>query len=359
MIDLLKPSVKKNNNFGTLHLVGAMFVMLGHQFVLQGKSINIIFGLPLHGIGLRIILLISGYFIAKSVIKMPKTLHCVILFVIRRFKRIYPELIICVVMSSLIIGPLFSHLPYSEYIASMAWWRYIKMNVLLFPVFDIADVFSTNPYPLVINGSLWTLPIEMLAYVYLLIVAKISKSRRVFILYCSLPIIASVIKLAFCDDMQLIVHGTDWLNALIPMMYIFMGAIVSQCEHQFVIRQRTFFLALFASLVLASCASYMINEIICLVLISFFVFYICFQEEQGLKLKILNSEYAYGLYLWGFVVQQSLIATIIVDGRTDIHPILMFIPSFIITYLLAAISYVFVNLYLNRHCLVRACKGKP
>ena len=67
-----------------------------------------------------------------------------------------------------------------------------------------------------------------------------------------------------------------------------------------------------------------------------------FAEKQKLSLKFVKSEYAYGLYLWGFVVQQCLIQKCYVESSILPTPNFLFIASFFVTYVLAMVSYNFV-----------------
>ena len=56
----------RNNNIGTLHLLAAIFVMLGHQFALLNCPNISILGTQIQIIGIRTIFLLSGYLITKS-----------------------------------------------------------------------------------------------------------------------------------------------------------------------------------------------------------------------------------------------------------------------------------------------------
>jgi peptidoglycan/LPS O-acetylase OafA/YrhL len=67
--------------------------------------------------------------------------------------------------SALVLGTLTTTLGKREYLGHPATWDYITHNVLLFPQqYVLPGVFTANPYPSAVNGSLWSLPVEVLGY---------------------------------------------------------------------------------------------------------------------------------------------------------------------------------------------------
>ena len=53
-----------------------------------------------------------------------------------------------------------------HYFASPAPWAYSVVNILTASMYVLPSVFAHNPFPSA-NGSLWSLPLEVLAYVLL------------------------------------------------------------------------------------------------------------------------------------------------------------------------------------------------
>ena len=45
--------MEKENNFSAIHLGAALLVVLGHQYVLMGSSVPLIFGVDINGFGIQ------------------------------------------------------------------------------------------------------------------------------------------------------------------------------------------------------------------------------------------------------------------------------------------------------------------
>ena len=82
-------------------------------------------------------------------------------FFMRRSLRIFPVLWVLVFWAIFLLGPVFSTLRLTDYFAASETWRYLSMALLL-PRHALPGVFADNPFPLAVNGSLWTLPVEFL-----------------------------------------------------------------------------------------------------------------------------------------------------------------------------------------------------
>ena len=73
--------------------------------------------------------------------------------------------------------------------------------------------------------------------------------------------------------------------------------------------------------------------------ISYFILSLMLADNQNLKLKFIKGEYAYGMYLWGFPVQQCVVQKLFVEQGMAWHPFVYFCISAVITYLIAMVSY--------------------
>ena len=53
----------RSNNFALLHIIGALFVFVGHFYILYFNNGNVplLFGVQIHGIGLEILFIISAF----------------------------------------------------------------------------------------------------------------------------------------------------------------------------------------------------------------------------------------------------------------------------------------------------------
>ncbi|UAJ10172.1 acyltransferase family protein [Glacieibacterium megasporae] len=147
---------KRTSLFDYLRLGGAIAVLVGHSYVLTNSPVPTIGGIGPHGLGVMLFFAISGYLITGSWRADPNIAR----YAEKRARRIMPALIVVVLATALLLGPVLSNDP--TYAAGA--WRYIWRNLLLLPLHVLPGVFTSNPLPAV-NGSLWTLPVEAFMYV--------------------------------------------------------------------------------------------------------------------------------------------------------------------------------------------------
>jgi peptidoglycan/LPS O-acetylase OafA/YrhL len=157
---------ESGNNFDFLRVLAALMVLISHSYVLSGRPgdepLLRLTGLEGFGeLGVSAFFVISGFLIAASFERTPN----VPAFVANRVLRIVPALAVVVVLSALILGPLVSSLPVSDYFGRSQTWSYVARNILVYPVtYELPGVFDGNPFPRAVNGSLWTLRLEFTFY---------------------------------------------------------------------------------------------------------------------------------------------------------------------------------------------------
>jgi peptidoglycan/LPS O-acetylase OafA/YrhL len=91
-------------------------------------------------------------------------------FVVARGLRIFPGLIVCVLATALMAGPLVSSLAFGDYVMADELRAYIVRTLSLSTgMATLPGVFEANPAAGVINSSIWTLKYEVLCYAILAI----------------------------------------------------------------------------------------------------------------------------------------------------------------------------------------------
>lgn len=150
------------NNFDALRLVGALSVMFAHAFALRGRpdDIPMVLGHPLQTIGVIVFFAISGYLITASFQRSRNP----VTYLVARCLRIFPALVVVVVLSAYVLGPLVTTLSRDEYLAHPWTHEYVTNNIRLWVQFPLPGVWDDLPLPGVVNGSLWTLFVEFLCY---------------------------------------------------------------------------------------------------------------------------------------------------------------------------------------------------
>jgi len=151
----------QKNSLDLLRLVAATLVLYSHQHALTGLNEPSFFGWnTFGGAGVTIFFFLSGMLVWSSWERDPDVKR----FFMRRSLRIFPALWVVVLATVFLLGPVFSNLSAEDYFASSQTWRYLS-TALLVVRNVLPGVFADNPYPMAVNGSLWTLPVEFLCYV--------------------------------------------------------------------------------------------------------------------------------------------------------------------------------------------------
>ena len=152
------------NNFDFLRIVAACLVIFAHQFALMAQDAPVFFPVRYGELGVCIFFTISGYLVTKSWTNDPHIFR----FAARRFLRIWPALLVVTSLAALVLGPIMTDLSLSSYFHSKETWTYF--NALLLKIqFLLPGVFLTNPYPIAVDGALWSIPLEVKWYFILLI----------------------------------------------------------------------------------------------------------------------------------------------------------------------------------------------
>lgn len=157
------------NNFDFLRLLFATFVIITHSYTLSGMPEADWLSqlserqLTFSYLGVRGFFIISGYLIFESLMRS----DTLISYTKKRILRIFPALIAVLILTVLVFGPLATEENLSGYIQNPTAYSYIPSNIILLGrmQWGIDYILDYNPYPNVINGSLWTIPYELLMYI--------------------------------------------------------------------------------------------------------------------------------------------------------------------------------------------------
>jgi peptidoglycan/LPS O-acetylase OafA/YrhL len=163
------------NNFDLLRLCAALLVFWFHAFVFTGRPTPMLFSWVAAGpLGVFIFFLISGYLISKSWEADPHALR----FLARRALRIFPALLVLVLLTTLLLGPALTTLPLHDYFRHPSFGDYFY-NAVLQPRYALPGVFEHQAASQAVNGSLWSLPVEFTLYLGLLLLGMARVPRWV------------------------------------------------------------------------------------------------------------------------------------------------------------------------------------
>lgn len=152
---LARVGADRRFNFDLLRLGCAIAVIVSHAFPLTtgiAESEPLFdHGIALGGYEVIVFFAISGFLIAGSFDRRPDALQ----FAIARARRIYPALLVVLLVSTLLLGAAVTDLAPSNYYGNFATLEYLASNATFdTTVKGLPGVFVDNPHRYTINGSL-------------------------------------------------------------------------------------------------------------------------------------------------------------------------------------------------------------
>ncbi|HET6692864.1 MAG TPA: acyltransferase, partial [Pedococcus sp.] len=119
------------------------------------------FGTSLGNLGVLVFFAVSGLLIRRSWDHDPRARD----FWAKRALRLLPALAVTAVLTAFVLGPAVTSARLGTYFTSWETWIYPVRLVLMVPFgAQLPGVFDDNVYAGAVNGSLWSLPLEVLAY---------------------------------------------------------------------------------------------------------------------------------------------------------------------------------------------------
>jgi peptidoglycan/LPS O-acetylase OafA/YrhL len=324
--------IRNTNNFDFLRFSAATLVILTHSYGLLGIN-NDLFStlngyMSLGGLGVAIFFLISGYLICKSWENKPEPIN----YFWKRSLHIIPGLVGASLFTVFVIGLLVTNISKINYLTSIDTWTYFFRVIGIFSMFKMSDslpgVFTNNIYPIAVNGSLWTLPIEATMYVILFLIGFIGLLKKKSIIPIS---IASMVLLYIFSSYTPIL--SNYLMSFLNLAtYFFIGIVF------YIYREHIRFdykIAVFLLSIWLISFKSPLYQYISYITISYIVFYIAFLKIDKLNNFGAHGDFSYGLYIYGCPIQQ----TIVYVSNGNLTIISMFSLSMILTFVMAFLSW--------------------
>jgi peptidoglycan/LPS O-acetylase OafA/YrhL len=162
----------KSNNFDLIRLAAALQVAVVHLLHHQGldSDHNILTVLARYFPGVPIFFFVSGFLISQSFDRNPSLAD----FTLNRCLRIYPALIVCFLVSILSVYAAGYFRIQSPGLISFASWAAAQLSFLQFYNPDFMRHYGTG----VLNGSVWTIGVELQFYALIPLIYWLMHSRR-------------------------------------------------------------------------------------------------------------------------------------------------------------------------------------
>jgi peptidoglycan/LPS O-acetylase OafA/YrhL len=284
---------KNNNNFNLTRLIAALLVIYGHSFTLfySGKHSDMISQLIYFtnsgGLSLNIFFFLSGLLITSSFEN-----NNAFQFIKHRLFRLLPALFVCTMFTVFIVGPITTSWKLSDYFLNSNTWLYFFNNISIYKIsFLLPGVFTSNYYPNIVNGSLWSLSLELKCYVLVLLLGIINVFKRkrytviaIMLIYtCTLFNNTSLNRFLFREQFILFLIGC--------LAYVFRNQI-----------KIDFKIAIVSVILCAINCFFHCYEIIFWIGLAYLVLF--FSSIELIRDIKIPGDYSYGIYIYGFLVQQ-------------------------------------------------------
>ncbi len=312
----------KKNAFGFFRFVLAALVIVSHSYPIGGfghDPLEILTRgrLSLGLLAVAMFFVLSGFLITRS------ALHKSIgRFLWHRFLRLFPGYWVCLIVSAFVLAPMVCQIEYSHAYRIFAApydspqlyftrnFAILHLNhwsisgVMNISPQSIGRTLHQNPFPFVFNGSIWTLPYELICYLsvaVLAVVGLLKHARRVLLLL-------------FVADWAL--YALNWLapsmfHDLFPFrcmaelvmlpLYFLAGTIC------FLYRKKIVFsptrLGLSALVLVCALSNRWFGVVAPIALPYLFFWLAC---KMPLYRFDARGDYSYGLYIYAFPIEQTL-----------------------------------------------------
>ena len=147
-------------------MIAASSVLVSHAYPISlgvgaAEPLDDIIGRSLGWTAVAVFFVISGFLITRSFDQRRHVKD----WLAARFLRLFPGLFVVLIVTAFLYGPVTTALPIGSYFSNSETFTYVPRNLTLaFLQNGLPGVLETNPFPVAINGSLWTLFHEVACY---------------------------------------------------------------------------------------------------------------------------------------------------------------------------------------------------
>ena len=315
-------STGKENSIALLRLVAALAVIYGHSYavVIYGGQdwVTEVTGYAhAGGVAVDFFFLLSGFLVTASLLK-----RGALSYVASRFLRLFPALWVYLLITTFIAGPVLSTLPLSDYFSDQQTYKYLmNLGLGLSTEWFLPGVFEQNRSHGV-NGSIWSVILEIRMYLYLLLIYILGffKSRLRFnisLLFLVVLVWSGVIAipgisgstdshvaLLFCIGSFLYVNRDSVVAQPLVVLGAFALAAATHNTDKFQYAYIFLLTCLFCSVAFLKAGS--------------------FFNRFG--------DYSYGVYLWGWPVQQ-VVVMLMPDVSAPLNAVISMLLSLLVAFL--------------------------
>jgi peptidoglycan/LPS O-acetylase OafA/YrhL len=333
----LSDCISKGDNLETIRLLAATGVVFGHSFALAMRGhagvpdpVSVLFpGTYSGSLAVEAFFFISGFLITNSLIS--KSNPSVLQFLRARAVRVLPAFIVMLISTTFLMAPLTSNSNLLDYWQDPATYRYffsmLSLEMLLNreTIWTIAGTFEGHQSA-ALNGSLWSLFYEVKLYLI--------SGLGVWVGAYKWPQLGSA--LFFVGLLLTLSQGANQTPNNFVMNAVFMYALGAMVR----CHASRLTVTIFPLLIVSALVFFFRHTSAALLLYSLWIAsaVIYFAYAINIVRVKLPGDYSYGLFLWSFPIQQLL-----AWYWPTLEPYRFFVTSFAISFMVAILSWHFVE----------------
>ncbi len=320
------------NSFSALRLIMALAVLISHAVFLATGSFSdeplvAWTGYSLGQYGVQGFFILSGIVVSQSLMQRGDFVD----YGRARAMRIFPALIVCVLVTVLVIGPQLTVLGTGTYFKSTGVVVYMAKTLSLSTgSATLPGVFDTNPAAGVVNQSLWTLKYEVSCYLLLGLIAALiwrARDRR-----RATMIAVGAWALLILAMRPNLTHGGNFLETL-TYFTLFFGTGVAAYLMADKIRLGWQPLVALGVLFAVSIET-QFAEISSALFVGYGLLWLATWRFGALRAFANSNDYSYGTYIYSYPVTQVVLAL-----WPGIHLLALIIITLGVTLLLTMLSW--------------------
>jgi len=323
----------RDNNYNLLRFVASSMVIYFHSYILSGSGKDPLFELvgytDIGQCAVNVFFAVSGFLVTKSLVSRRNLTA----YFEARILRIFPALIVAVMFTVFIVGLWATSKSFTAFLQSKMTFLYILHNVTLIKgvAHHLPGVFETNPFKGSVNGSLWTLYMEIWMYIILTIlgVLGILNRQKLFNIVLLLFILLYFL---FPYNFPLLSEYTH--NPRLAAFFAF-GAFC-YINRNIILMHSLLLVSLAVVAIILHSTSY--GRLSFNIALAYSVFWFAYRPSGWIRKFNLFGDYSYGLYIYAFPIQQSIAFSL-----NKMSPASMFILSYPLTLILAVMSWYLVE----------------
>jgi peptidoglycan/LPS O-acetylase OafA/YrhL len=329
--DRLVATGSRCSGFDYLRIVLAILLLLVNTAkIVYGEAVaTAIWNGPLHPLIAMIwpmFFALSGFLVASSL----ERCRSVVSFIGLRILRVLPALVVAVLFSAVLVGPMFTSLRMDQYFTDPRFYTYL-LNMFGQLHWELPGVFTNNQLPNAVNLPLWVVPREAKCYLLLVLMSilGLSKPTRQLLLFLAAMHIGAAAYFLLSNTR--IHDAPNTFSGFLLLSCFVVGASL------FVFRRLiAYSFPLFAIFALLSLALLIApgGAYFASIPLTYATIYVGLWNPARSRI-VLSGDYAYGMYLYAFPVQQAVASLVPAPSHWYVNAALA-LPS---TVLLAVASW--------------------